>query len=161
MRSRGALILAVIGLVACARPAQLRYEEELRRTPPPARHAVHGQRLAELMRGLERLAVERLPQALDPRETEERRSVEVAAVARAMATSADRIPEFAAGAELDAEARREFLELAGRLGALAKELEAASQRASLDAMRAETRAIRAVCARCHERFRIPWRPDGE
>ena len=81
----GVLALLALAGVGCRGPAQVRYEEELRTTAPAGRHAIHSGRLEQHMRGLERLALERLPRAMDEQQAESRRKAEVADAARAMA----------------------------------------------------------------------------
>jgi len=151
-RARWLALLASLAL-ACGGPLQQRYEEELAETPAPAAHAVHGMRLAELMRGLERLRSERLPQAMDVETERESRAQLVSEVALAMADSAERIPEATEVATLDPDRRREFLE---RAEALRRGALALAQRAgrrppvSLDA---DVAALEATCQGCHQRFR--------
>lgn len=144
----------VIATLGCAGPAQWRYEEALEQTAEPAAHGVHVERLAVLMRDLDYLRDERLPQALDVRKEESRRTREIARVARAMAESAQRILA-AEPANLEADQRADFHALAetlrrrcARLGDEAPRLSATERRAQLD-------EIDATCAACHGRFRIP------
>jgi cytochrome c556 len=156
-----ALALLALASSGCSGPAQVRYEEELRSTPGPGRHAIHSERLEQHMRGLERLAVERLPRAMDEQEAEGRRKAEVAEVARAMADSASRIADAAQAVELDAAERREFLALADALRQQAQLLAEEAPRLPVEEVRARAQALDARCADCHERFRIPRRPDGD
>lgn len=142
----------------CGGSNRLRYEQRVDDTPGEAVHGVHSQRLAELMRGLERMRSERLPKAMDP-QIEERRRVEVISrVAREMARSAERIPDAASTVSLDAASREEFLRLADTLlrGAIriAEDAQDPSA-ASVDELRARLRAMEATCDQCHDRFRIP------
>ncbi|MDX1649494.1 MAG: hypothetical protein R3263_06540, partial [Myxococcota bacterium] len=113
---------------------QRRYQEELARTPPAAEHAVHAERLADLMRGLARLTRERLPQALDVESARARRASGVREAAQAVAASEE------LAATLEARAR----ELASRAGDLPE-----------PALRARLASLEEVCQRCHARFRIP------
>jgi cytochrome c556 len=156
----GGLALLALAGVGCRVPAQLHYEEQLRTTPPAERHAIHSERLEQHMRGLERLAVERLPRAMDEQEAESRRKAEVAEVARALADSASRIGGAAGTLELDAASRREFLGLADALRRRAQQLADDAPRLSVDEMRARAHEIDASCAACHERFRIARPPDA-
>jgi len=153
--------LLALAAAGCSGPAQVRYEEELRSTPPPGRHAIHNERLEQHMRGLERLAVERLPRALDEQEAEDRRKTEVAEVARSMADSASRIADAAQAVELDAAERREFLALADALRQQAEQLAEEAPHLSVEEVRARAQGLEARCADCHQRFRIPRRPDGD
>lgn len=158
--SAGVLALMTLTASGCSGPAQVRYEEELQTTPAPERHALHSERLEQHMRGLERLALRRLPRALDKQEAEDRRKAEVAEVARALADSASRIADAAQTLELDDAERREFLGLAEALRRQAQQLAEEAPRLPADEMRDRAQALDARCAGCHERFRIPRRPDG-
>jgi hypothetical protein len=161
VRARWLPIAALLaGLAACAAPEQIRYEERLETTPPPARHAVHGVRLGQLMRSLERLANERLPQALDRGRAVDWRRDEVAEVARAMAESAERIADSADLAQLGPGEREEFAALAAALGARARDLVEGAGALTPDELRARADAMRGTCTDCHVRFRIPGLPDG-
>ncbi len=140
--------------IGCHGPAQVRYEEQLERTPAPAAHAVHSDRLAELMRALDRLRDERLPQAMEVGLERERRAEAVRAVALDLARSADRIPD-AAPAKLDAAERAEFDSLAHALERRALDVADAAPRASARALEDRVRALEESCDRCHARFRVP------
>lgn len=160
---RGGLSPAAVALVVltlgCAPPPQVRYEERLEETPAPAVHAVHEQRLRELMQDLDRLRDERLPKVLDPRVETRRQARTVEQVAQAMAESA---PAIAAAVPPDLEPadQQEFRRLAAELGSRSRAL--ADEAASLTtAQRRERLAeIDRTCGRCHARFRIPGRPRG-
>lgn len=154
-RTLGALAGAALllgGAPGCGAPAQLRYEERLERTSAPAAHAVHGERLAELMRSLDRLHGERLPQALEVGVERERRAAAVREVALEMARSAARISD-AAPAPPDATLREEFDANARELERRALELADAAPRASTADLDLRFRALEATCERCHARFR--------
>lgn len=150
----GPALLACAAL-GCGAPRQVRYEEELERTQPAAAHAVHSQRLAELMRGLEWLRVERLPQNMELSVQVERRAEQIAEVARSMQASAARIPDASAEAGLDPEERREFARLARLLEEQAGALVADAPHLSPDELRERASAIQSTCDACHLRFRIP------
>ena len=149
-----ALALACLG-PGCGGPAQLRYEQEAARAAPSAEHAVHSRRLAQVMRELDALRTERLPQAIDPRAEEARRAEEVAEVARAMAAAADRIPESAADVGLEGEEREAFLALAESLARRSRRLAEDAGRIDSVAIDVRLRTIEEDCAACHDRFRIP------
>jgi hypothetical protein len=154
----GAVLLAALAAAqACAGPAEQRYEEELARTPPAAEHAVHAARLAELMRGLERLTDERLPQALDLETERARRAERVGVAARAVADSAAQIPEAADAfvAALEPAERAVFAGLAETLEARAQSLAEEAGSLSGPALTARLEGLRGVCDGCHLRFRIP------
>lgn len=143
----------------CGGPAQVRYEQELESTSPAAAHAVHEERLVQLMRGLDRLRGERLPKALDVDVEARRQGREVEQVALAMAESATRIAA-ARPAGLDPAEEREFLELAATLERQAEALAEDAYRLTPAQRRERLTEIDATCGRCHARFRIPGGPDG-
>lgn len=153
--------LALFTLLAygCA-PAEVSYERSLEDTPAPAAHAVHSDRLAQLMRGLELLAFERLPQAMDAEAESEQQAARVADVARALAASARQIPQALSVSDLDAQEREEFLRLKD---ALAREASALAEEATLlspSALAARASTLEGSCDHCHRRFRLPMQPDG-
>lgn len=148
-------MLTASGLLACAPPEQIRYEQEVREAPPGSLHAVYSERLRELMHDIDRLQRERLPQALDTTGEARRRAADVGRIAGSLADSARRIaavlpPESLAPAERDA-----FVREAGVLEQRAREL--AREAPSLTAPELEERvtAIQATCDACHTRFRKP------
>ena len=57
--------LIAAGMLACQDPLQVQYERELSRAEASQRHALHEQRIVEIMRGMERLSQEQLPKELD------------------------------------------------------------------------------------------------
>jgi cytochrome c556 len=156
MRKRAAIVGLL--LAACGGPAQLRYEKQLEHAPAAAAHAVHEQRLGELMASLDELRNERLPKALDVEVEQERQTREVVRVARAMADSAARIPA-AAPADLDERERAEFLGLANTLEQRTERLIADAPRLTSEQRRTQLAEIDATCDDCHRRFRIPGRGD--
>jgi cytochrome c556 len=151
--------IATMFLVSsCGGPAALRYEEEVDRTRGEAVHAVHEERLRQLMRKLDRLRDERLPKALDMEVELQRQGREVERVAQAMSESATKI-RAAAPARLDADERQEFLALADELRRRSEALALESPQLT-PAQRSERLAeIDVTCGRCHARFRIPGGPD--
>jgi cytochrome c556 len=156
--ARLALVFVVARLAGgCATPAEQRYEETLARTGPAAAHAVHAARLTELMRGLEQLTRERLPQALDLEAARERRMARVRRVARAVAASAEAIPAAAGDQEgqLDAAARADFENRAAALGESARALADDAPVLSSAALDARLAELREVCDGCHAGFRVP------
>lgn len=155
MRTARMLLLALPVAVACALPAQIRYEESLETAPGAARHGLDSERLDELMRRLERLYVARLPQAMDVPGAERRSAEEVARLARALGESAELIEGVAPELGLDDAERAEFVRLARRLRERSLDLAESATALSPDELRARARGIEATCNDCHDRFRIP------
>lgn len=156
IRHRGAVAcLVLLGAGACAEPAQRRYENRAAGAPAAGAHAVHAERLAALMDGLDRLRGERLPQALDVEAARSQRVALVADVATAIADSALRIPEAAGAVPLDPADRASFDALAANLASAASRLAADAPTLSDAELRARTREIELTCDRCHARHRAP------
>ena len=155
-----AAAIAAAAWLACARPAELAYEERLEAAPAPERHAIQSARLAEHMRRLERTRTERLPQALDLDTREARMRDVVAEVAAQLAVSAERISDALGDLELDAAERTAFDRLAGELAREARTLAAEAPALSSDHLQAQLGRIDDACARCHARFRIPLDADA-
>jgi hypothetical protein len=143
---------------ACSRPAHLRYEEQLDRTPESAAHAVHEQRLRELMGSLDRLRSERLPKSLDLEVEQERQTRAIAQVARAMAESATQIPQ-SIPTQLDDRERAEFLGLASALRRQTDILVEQAPELTREQRLTRLDEIDATCDHCHRRFRIPGLND--
>ena len=146
-------VAAILGLCACA-PGPPQPDAE------PSTHAIQSERLVRLMRGLERLAVERLPQAMDLQQERTSRAYQVARAAAAIAESAQQLPGAAGYLELPPDARREFARRADQLHRRAKRLADEATHLSHEAMRAQTSAINESCRGCHHRFRIPGVPES-
>lgn len=156
MRARRAGAAACIAAAAlgCARPAEQRYRERVAGASEAAVHGVHGERLSEQMRGLDRLARDRLPRSLDVSALREHRVAEVARVANAIADSAAGIPGAAGELGLDTEERAEFAALAVTLERGARGLAADARGLGGDALDARARELEATCEACHVRFRL-------
>ena len=155
------VLVCLAGLAAgCGAPPSVRYAERLEGASGEAAHGVHSERLSELMRGLQRLQAERLPQAMDAEIEERRRAAEIADVARSMARSSEEIPAAAREAGLDDEARAEFQLLADALVRSADRLAVVADARGVgvtqrDELRAASRELEVICDQCHGRFRIP------
>jgi hypothetical protein len=149
---------ALVASAGCSGPAQWRYEAALEETAQPAAHGIHEQRLAVVMRDLDRLRDERLPQPLDMRELESRQAREVARVALAMAASAAQIPA-AMPPDLDAREQQSFRALAATLERLCTQLAEEAPRLATEQRRVRIAEIDATCNQCHGRFRIPGAHD--
>lgn len=145
----GAVLLVAL---ACA-PARVRYEERLEDTAPAAAHGVHAQRLVEVMRSLDRLTEERLPQAMDADWEREQRVAEIASVAGAIAASARQIHTASDVRGLSHAEQRVF---AGRALALEQRADALARDAATltpEEIDLRVKELRESCAACHARFR--------
>jgi cytochrome c556 len=155
------LALGAAALLLAGCPARHAYQEELSQAPPGEHHAVHTERLEQVMRGLDRLAEERLPQGVDVESTREARIAELVEVANAIAVSAERIPQAAwTEGSLTNPERVAFHQRAVRLRERARAL-ADGAPTMTPAQRADAvAALRAACDGCHAEFRAPREPDG-
>jgi hypothetical protein len=132
--------------------------QHLAETPLPesdaAVHAVHEQRLADTMRRLEALRMERLPTELDVDLAERREARGFAQAAREMGDSAAWIP-LATPATLSPDEQAEFREIAKTLQDQAHRMAEDAPDLSTERRGARLSEIEATCVRCHSRFRIP------
>jgi cytochrome c556 len=160
-RARSSIALLLLLLSACGPASRIRYEERLAETPVPARHWLESERLSQVMRRLDRLASERLPQAFDVHIERERQVEEVVRIARSMAESAERIPDTVADAPFDEDERAEFLGRARALRESAQWLADEAEGLSPEELRAQVRAIEESCGGCHRRFRDSLGVDWE
>jgi cytochrome c556 len=135
---------------------QVQYEQDLERAPAEQRHAIHDERLQQLMRGLDRLSNERLPKSLDVESERQFRANQVAAAALALSESASLIREGGSHGDLAPAQRAQFEAYADALGSEALDLSRDAPSLSLDAMHARLAAIEEICESCHARFR----PEG-
>lgn len=157
---RAAVSAAALALaLACTRPAQLAYEAEAAETPVAARHAVHDERIRELMAGLDRLERARLPQAMDLERERARRAEDVARTARDLAASAGALADLAPALDLDRAGREAFVGLAHALERDSLTLAEQAPALSVAAMRERAAEIRIHCDRCHARFRFGPIPE--
>ena len=146
--------MAAATATGCLQTEQRRYERALREAPPPARHAVQSERLRQVMANLERLAVDRLPQELDPERDRARSAAAVGEIAAALAASAGRIPDVLSEVELQDARREEFRALAEALERRSIALSRQAPDLGLAALRSEIAGIDATCEACHRRFRV-------
>jgi hypothetical protein len=160
---RVAAILMVWLIPSCSETPREQYERRLRQAEKPQQHAVHSDRLLELMAQLKHLTYSRLPQELESADLEEQRLGEIRWIARGMASAAAFIPEVLADVEMDPERAREFRELSSRLEEQCRTLEAMSAqgRGSALGLVTEFSAILDTCDRCHTRFRVLPRVRGQ
>lgn len=151
--------LMAIGLQAwlftsCQRTPREEYEQRVDEAGQPLQHAIHSERLTEIMKGLERLNGEKLPQEVDPEPVQQRRIAEIIEVAGAMEESAAHIPDVLGDVELSKERRSQFVAMADELGALSRELKEKGKDLNVAEINAEMEKIRGVCQSCHQKFRI-------
>jgi hypothetical protein len=154
------LVLLGSLLAGCQTPARRAYEEELARTPAGAHHGVHTERLLGVMRGLDRLTGERLPQDLDVESAGEVRVEELVELAEAIAASAEEIPQAAFQASLTEPERVAFHQRAALLRERALALARDARTLSPEQRAQATSQLRDVCDGCHAEFRAKRGADG-
>lgn len=136
---------------SCRIPRQRPYESALANTGEPALHAVHDQRLRELMAGLSDIALDRMPQELEPGNAKSR---DIARVAASLAESSRQIPSVLEQVRMDGEDRRVFEALAARLSDEAAQLAKLARRNDVPGMRTKLDEMISTCNACHKSFRI-------
>jgi cytochrome c556 len=149
------IVLAATWAVGACRPAPREtYELRLSHTPGPALHAVHSQRLKEVMAEMQYLLADRLPQELNADQRRTERARELAKVAGAMADDARRIPDALSGVRMSADYADLFREYAASLEHQARELHDAAAAGRLDKISAQMDGLQAACDACHNAFRV-------
>jgi len=149
------LVLPALVQTACIEPAKERYQLRVEATAKPLQHAVHSERLRQIMAELQRLSTDRLPQEMDMRSERRRQIDAVARVAAAMAETADAIPDAATADSLSEPERREFLRLARDLRDRSLALSERAAALSPGETARELSDIYVTCGECHGKFRIP------
>jgi len=141
------------GMAACAPSPRAQYQARVESTGRPALHAIHHERLAALMRDLDALAYERLPQNYDTEGVRRRLLDDVAAVSANLVASVGAVVEVLPELELPAEDRRVFARLADKLAGQAQLLQDQSEARLVERLPRTLDEIRATCVACHGLFR--------
>ena len=117
-------------------------------------HAVHNEQLQRVMRSMEALHIEELPQELDPKVELENEKRRLRRVLSALAGAAEQIPGIVTEVELTAEQASEFVELASELQRRALELEESLSSLRRDEIRGQFSRLQETCHECHRQFRF-------
>ncbi len=149
-----AITLSIVFVASCAPTARQRYNRQLAQTGKPAQHAIHSERLEEVMNELDELALARMPQELDPDTERARQSREITKLAAGLADAAQRIPDSVAADELNNQERELFTKLASQLHTQATELELSASKLSPSQLEQRLDRIIATCNACHDQFRM-------
>lgn len=152
--ARSLVIVLALATGGCGPLRAERPREQPAAAPPAVEHAVQGERLEAVMRGLDRLSNERLPRALGTRDVRGPRVAEVERIAAVLADSAAEIPVAANDLGLGPAERGEFLGYAAQLEREARALARDAQALAPDALDARVAQLQDVCDTCHQRFRI-------
>jgi len=140
--------LLVVG--SCNVSPRERYGRRVTDTGKPALHAVHNERLQELMGELRRHVPEEWGTTLE----REQEMSEIANVAAAMAKTAQYIPDVLKNVRLPEEEKRLFTNLADKLRDQSLELEQHAKKKRNGDIANSLENILATCNACHTAFRI-------
>ncbi len=147
----GSAAAIVLAAASCDLSASRHYEDRLLDTGEPALHAVHNDRLQEIMGDLDRLAAQ--SDGYDtPLEFNQKHN-ESLKVAEALVASAGRLPDLMMQLDLDEAEQRIYLSWARRLHGHAERYRAFSERRNLDEMSRTLEQMTATCNACHSTFR--------
>lgn len=158
-RGRQWLLLLAIGataaamLGACANGNHANHQRRLADTGRPAIHAVHSERLRQIMTNLNSNMFKQMPQEMDAAQLRAGELSDVARTAAAMADAARYIPEVLPEAKLAEQEQTLFLSLAEKLRAQAIELEQTASRGEAAAAGNLMDSLLATCNACHSAFR--------
>lgn len=148
------LLALVLLLTSCGCAPRRSSEQSLAEKPPNASvHAVRARKLTKIMRELDYLRSQRLPQEIGAPSTHEQRIDDIRTAADSLAHAAEDIPSVLTVVRLSKSDEDLFYELAEQLNARALYLRdnAASDPATLDAAFAD---VVSTCNACHSRFRV-------
>jgi len=149
---------AIWGISACEHPRARIYEERLTGISPPARHAVHSDRLSSVMSAMQREVVKTWPQEIEDEmradaERRQERAFETARqLARALSDVAEAIPDAIAEVEMSEEDHLAFLHSTEMLRRQANRLESDSIRKDISGMQNTLDMIQTTCYGCHTQF---------
>jgi hypothetical protein len=141
-----------VGLSAasCRSTNDTAYEKGLESADQATQHAVHSERLQEIMHQLSRNSLA-FGKPDDTVVNRDERIREVARIGQAMSVAARKIPTFA---QVDAEQRDAFTKLANELGRQADELTVLAGEGDVPKMEAALFSITRTCYACHSQFRL-------
>ena len=140
-------------LPACGPARGKDYRALLLETGKPALHAIHSQRLADVMRHLDDLALERLPQELDPHTERERQMDEIEEIAVSLARTCEHIADALSENDMSAADHELYLILASRLGDQAGQLGDCAAEREVVRVEEAMEQMTATCNACHSLFR--------
>ena len=155
-----ALVAAAWLLPSCKETPKEQYERRLRETEGPMQHAVHSDRLLEIMAQLRHLTYSRLPQELEDAPMTGSRIAEIRWIAAGMSSAAKFIPDILEEVELAPEHEQEFRRMANELHRQCRTFEemttalTADRYRSTDGLVAGFSAVLDTCDGCHSRFRL-------
>lgn len=149
------LIFLILGGGAPSCGNNVRTNMELESTIPPKTaqiHALHSEKLRQVMRNLQGLAHDRLPQELDVQDQRGRYFEEISGAADAMANAAGELPEIVPELGLTGDALGIFLKMAARLQSRALALGRHAAEKNLKETALALEEIKKTCEACHSLY---------
>jgi len=142
-------------LAGCTLSPRQKYEQRLADTGAPALHAVHGDRLNDVMKELNSLTSEqmRLPQEMDGTAARQQQAREVSRVATKLAADAALLGNMLDETKISEQDRPAFMGFAQKLRTEALALKTAAENDDLNAMNTRLNAVITTCNACHSAFR--------
>ncbi len=159
-RMKMAIVVAILAgaglppLWSCSQTAEQHYETRLADTGKPALHAVHNDRLRELMGAMGGKALDQLPQEMEPGLASGPNLDEVSAIATSLAKTARELPAVGGDAGLSEQDRNVFDALCKKLDEEATALATCAKRQDPAGARAKLDQIISTCNACHSQFRF-------
>lgn len=138
---------------SCSQTSQRHYETEVATAEKTSLHAVHDERLRQVMRRLQTLTADRLPQEMDVRMINRTEARELADIAGSLASSSDEIPATLTSAELGDNDRAGFERLAMQLRADADQVRSYAERGDMDGVKMAVHNMTRTCNACHDAYR--------
>lgn len=147
-------MLILLLITACSNPPAPHYEIGGRsETGQPALHAIHDEKLHELMRRMDSLMQERFMTETQLDKERRRYSQRIADTARGLSETVDVIIGQMPKLALSADEQSTFLSLAKKLRQLAVQLHQQASGNQIDAIDESLHQINTTCMSCHALFR--------
>lgn len=146
-------------LGSCSEPAGTPGPQRAAVGPPPARHAVHTEKLRAIMSRMGGRVAKEWPQeiadlrAAQEGADEQARFREAGAMAKNLAEAADLIPDAVADADMTPAEKQAFMVNVDQLRQQAEELQSVALAQDLAGMKATLSRIQTTCYGCHAQFR--------
>jgi hypothetical protein len=140
---------------SCAASPQHRYEQRVVATGEPALHAVHAQRIEQLMNEIDRMMIDPLIDLSHTSTVDRARARrDIGRVAGELADASTHITESLPPGELDDTEEKLFRSLADKLREEALELQGHAEAKRDNEIAVSMDEITAVCNACHSAFRM-------
>lgn len=147
--------VVAFGLWACGPSPQQKYEQRVEQTGEPALHAVHSDRLQQIMADLNDVMYGRLPTMYDTDATRQKLLGDAKQVAVALRETAGQVVQIMPELQLSTEEAITFHSLATKLESQAKTLQEQADRNMVEALPDTLDQMRTTCTACHNLFQGP------